>query len=278
MTGTGGGKLILAGEHAVVWGHAAVAIGVDRGTTVRLRRVTGPTRVRGGCDRRLAEALGVALPPDGFEVDVASDLPVGRGMGSSAALAVALVRARDGEPPEDELHRAALDLETVFHGNPSGLDVHMAIHGGAVRYRRGPPRETRPLAVPAQPWVVLDSGTAGDTRALVAAVAARRPDVDGLLADIGALADQVEGALHRPAALGPLLTEHHRLLARLGVSTPALNGLVAQALAAGALGAKLSGAGGGGVVVAVPDGSPEALLSRLAERGAAGFVTQAVTR
>lgn len=277
MSGFARGKLILAGEHAVVYGHPAIAMGVDRGTRVSLSHCEGPTHLPGGADPRLAAALRLALPPHGVRVDVHSDLPVGRGMGSSAALAVALLRARDGDVPPDALFDAALALETVFHGNASGLDVHIAIHGGAVRYRRGPPREA--VALPAPGWsvVVIDTGDAGDTRRMVRDVAARRPSVDGLLADIGALALAVEDALHSPAQLGPLWTRHHALLRRLGVSTPRLDAATDAAHHAGALGAKLSGAGGGGVVIAVPEGPPDALVERLRAVGHDAFVARAAT-
>ena len=96
-TGFACGKLILSGEHAVVYGYPAIAVGLDLGTTVTLEETAGATRVvRGGADERLTEALARALPPSGLAVAIASDLPIGCGMGSSAALSVALVRARAG--------------------------------------------------------------------------------------------------------------------------------------------------------------------------------------
>ena len=106
-------------------------------------------------------------------------------------------------------------------------------------------------APPPADIVVLDSGDAGDTAVLVSAVASRRPDIDPVLDRIGRLIEPAIEALDDPAALGALLTENHALLGELGVSTPALDDLVSLALEHGAHGAKLSGAGGGGVVLAL---------------------------
>lgn len=263
--GRGLGKLVLCGEHAVVYGHPAIVFAVDRSTTVELKRRPGPTCIENlAGDERVRQALRSALDPDGWGVIVRSDLPVGRGMGSSAALAVALVRARahhDGELLDaDETFRRALPVEQVFHGNPSGMDVAASVRGGLLRYRRGDPPMVEPIATP-HGWsvVVLDSGETGETAQLVAGVAARRPAVDSALERIGALAPECERHLTDPVALGALLDANHALLREIGVSTPRLDELVALARGAGAFGAKLSGAGGGGVVLALVD-DPEPVL------------------
>ena len=89
------GKVILMGEHAVVYGRRALAMAVDRGLTVRLEERPGPTQLDspGIQDSRMSAALHCVLPPTGVGVHIHSTLPIGRGMGSSAALAVALARA-----------------------------------------------------------------------------------------------------------------------------------------------------------------------------------------
>lgn len=272
-TGRGSGKLILCGEHAVVYGHPAIALAVDRGTTVVLRERPGPTGpgVSDVDDARLRAALLAVLPAEGFAVDVATDLPIGRGMGSSAALAVALVRAdaaRRGETPSfDDLFQRAFPVERVFHGDPSGVDHGVSLHGGVVRYLRAGPTFTH-LPTPSWRLVVLDSGSAGDTAAMVAAVRARGvPDV---LARIGALVSDAERHLGDPVSLGELLDENHALLQQIGVSTPALDGLVRLARAAGAFGAKLAGAGGGGVVIALVD-DPAPVLAAARGAGVTAF-------
>lgn len=267
------GKLILLGEHAVVYGHTAIAGAVGLTTTVRLSASDGPTRLGDSTvrDARLQRALALALPAEGLRVDIDSALPTGRGMGSSAAVAVALVRAAAalaGEALDAEtLFQRSLALERVFHGQPSGVDNAVVAAGGLLRFRRGPPLQIEPLAL-AHPLtvVVLDSGGPGDTAAMVAAVRARRPAVDPVIEAIGALVEQAGGLLDRPRELGAALDENHALLRRLGVSTPALDELCAMARAHGALGAKLSGSGGGGVVMALVAEGAEACLLDAARR------------
>lgn len=264
------GKLILLGEHAVVYGHRAIAVAVSLGTTVRLRPREGPTATGPGSveDPRMRAALAAALPQSGLEVRIDSELPIGRGMGSSAAFTVALLRARaalDGRIPTfEELFRDGFALERAFHGNPSGLDHTVSALGGAILYRRGeaPVR----LNMTRRELIVLDSGSAGDTAEMVAGVAARRPAVDADLAALGAIVERSLDRLNDPEALGALMTEAHAGLRRIGVSTPRLDALVQLALDNGALGAKLAGAGGGGVVVALT-AAPDPLLRAAAELG-----------
>ncbi|MCK6521597.1 mevalonate kinase [Myxococcota bacterium] len=269
------GKLILLGEHSVVVGHRAIAAAVSRGTTVRLDPIDGPTRLGESAiqDDRLMTALQAVLPAEGLEVHISTDLPVGRGMGSSAALAIALLRARaarEGRAPSfAELHRDGFVIERVFHGNPSGLDHCVVAMGGAVLYRRG--EAPTPLQMPSYAVVVLDSGVAGDTGQLVAGVASRRPGVDPALNRLGELVELALPALHDPHALGGIMNEAHGRLREIGVSTPSLDDMCALALQNGALGAKLSGAGGGGVVLALcPDGG-EGLVQAAARRKIAAF-------
>lgn len=273
-TGVGwaGGKLILCGEHAVVYGQPAIAFGVDLGTTVRLRERPGPSTLRGlPPEPLLLRAVYEVVEREGVELEVETALPVGRGMGSSASLAVALVRAwraLRGLPQASpaETFDAALPVETVFHHNPSGLDVAVAARGGVLRYVRATPPLLSPLPCPSWQVVVLDTGKAGPTGALVSGVGAQRPGIDPLLERIGALVDEAAGCLNDPPALGALLDENHALLRQIGVSTDQLDRLTALARANGAHGAKLSGAGGGGVVLALVD-DPEPLLRAAARQG-----------
>jgi mevalonate kinase len=275
-TGAAPGKVILSGEHSVVYGHPCVAAALSRGTTVRLRERAGPTRAERVplSDPRLQDALTLVLPQDGLAVEIESDLPVGRGLGSSAALAVALVRASAAWKGEtlsfEETHQRGFVIERVFHGNPSGVDHAVAALGGAVQYRMletGP--QISPLSIPRLSLVVLDSGATGNTKDLVASVAAKRPRVDGILDRMGDLTASVAAHLEAgadAATVGPLLTENHSLLRSLGVSTPALDQLVSLALQSGAHGAKLAGAGGGGVVIALVD-DPAALVEAACAAG-----------
>ena len=168
-------------------------------------------------------------------------------------------------------------MERIFHGRPSGIDHAVAALAAPVRYRKGDEGpDLSPLAMPRLQLVVLDTGLAGDTQALVQGVADRRPAVDPLLSRIGALTAELIDALaadQPPAVLGELLTENHRLLAQIGVSTPNLDRLVGFARKAGAHGAKLAGAGGGGVVLALVD-DPALLLNAAGKAGIPAFSVQ----
>ncbi len=282
-SGSGCGKLILCGEHAVVYGHPALAIGVERTTTVDLHPANGPTTVHSakGVDAQLLRAVHGVVGPAGWRVELTSDIPMGRGMGSSAALSVALVRAYakaiHTTLTAEQTHEQALAVETLFHGTPSGIDNAVAALGGLVHFRR---TDTGPvwtsLPCPALTVVVLDSGTAGNTRDLVAGVRQRHPGNNAILDAIGALTPQIQAALTDLDNLGPLLHQNHQMLDELGVSTPTLDALVGFAMSAGATGAKLAGAGGGGVVLAVTH-TPDELVTRAAHAGIDAFCTPIAT-
>ncbi|MEZ4322434.1 MAG: mevalonate kinase [Myxococcota bacterium] len=268
MKGTAGGKLILCGEHAVVHGHPAIAIPVGLHTTVEYEACDGPLEVEHELwsprdEDRLDEALAKLFPDGGARLRITSDLPVGVGLGSSAALSVAVARAMG--TPEEEVADRAMAMERVFHGDPSGLDVAVAMKGETLWFIKGKP--FRVIPSPPCAVVAVDSGTGGDTAEMVQRVKDGGLKAEEVLADIGALVHAARAVMEDPVSLGELLTENHGYLRQLGVSTPTLDQVVDLCLGAKAHGAKLSGAGGGGVVLALID-DPEPLL-RSAE--AAGF-------
>jgi mevalonate kinase len=273
--GSAPGKLILSGEHAVVYGYRAVAAAVSLRTTVTLVPRPGPSRLDDSPirDDRVWPALTTILPPDGIGVVIRSDLPVGCGMGSSAALAIATLRALaalDGrEPTFAELFERGFLPERVLHGNPSGVDHAVSALDRVVLYRREGP-EISPLDVPELRLVVADTGSPGDTAAMVAGVRARNPKAE--LRRIGAVAEMVAAHLQRGDDPGPLFSENHRLLRRIGVSTDALDRVCGAMEGAGASGAKLAGAGGGGVAIGVVTAeTEEAVLGAVRALGFRAF-------
>lgn len=279
-TGHAPAKLILTGEHSVVYGHPALAVAVDRWTSVRVRTLgpSHPTTVHSrdaASSPTLERALGTLIPSTGHAVEITTEIPIGRGMGSSASLALATVRAWMGlqgtAPDPVSIHEHVLAIERVFHGTPSGVDHGVMMRGGVVRFEKtveGP--QLSAIDTPALPLVVFDTGVAGCTRSLVAGVRERSTALAPTLEAMGQLSERIIQAIQQSAPLediGAYFSENHRLLSTLGVSTPTLDRLVALAIEHGALGAKLSGAGGGGVVIALaPDPTP---LIAAAER--AGF-------
>ena len=275
--GFAGGKVILLGEHAVVHGAPALAVGLPLGVTVTANPCTGPIRLR--IDQwNLAASAGDGSPVgsavleltrrlghSGTEVELVGEsrLPPRAGLGSSAALATAIARALraidSAELGDDELFDAVQASERVFHGNPSGLDAAVAIHGGVLRFDRA--RGAELLGIEAPSLVVAHSGAQGRTAETVAEFARRLVDRGSegqrRLARIAELAEVgVEAIVDgRLAALGEAMNACHEQLDWFGVSTDALNRICEIARAAGALGAKLTGGGGGGCAVALVDPS-----------------------
>lgn len=262
------GKIILIGEHAVVYGHRAIAAAVDLATTVTLSRTSGPTYVEDAPfeDERLDRALATVLPKDGLAVSIVSTLPVGCGLGSSAALAVATVRAlarmEGREASLGECIERGFAMERVFHGNPSGVDHTVSASGGALIYRRGAPAETLTVARPLR-LVIANTGTAGSTAEMVERVRERNPTE--LLMRVGALVEMTAARIARGEPIGEFLCEAHRMMRLMGVSTPRLDDLVRAMESAGSTGAKLAGAGGGGIVIALVDQRAEDAVRRAAE-------------
>lgn len=276
MSGRGraGAKVILLGEHAVVYGRPAVAAGLPLEVAVWAERGDGP-RVAGHDDPRgpaLVEAAARALgmEPSAWVITIASDVPVGRGLGSSAALAVATLRAladAAGRPLADD---AALRLgrlvERVFHGTPSGIDPAAAALGRCIRFVAGEPPvvEPVPVAIPV-PLVIAFDDTPRDTAKAVGALRTRHdadpPRYEALFDAVAEVVAAGVTALREGdlARLGRCLDENQALLVALGVSSPVLDERVRVARAAGALGAKLTGGGAGGAIIALaPDAAPVA--------------------
>jgi mevalonate kinase len=284
-TGFGHGKLILLGEHAVVFGAPALAAGIPRGVRATSRPGSGRIAVPawgvearagdgsqiGSAGARLLGTLG-ALDRD-FTVD--ADIPSRAGLGSSSALAVALARAAGAEGAR--LVEAVAEAESVFHGSPSGIDAAAAIHGGVGRFRKG--EGWQPVAVQRKFKVCVGlSGKPRDTRTQVEAVGrlcARTPSARRLVDVLGEVTEAGIAALAAGDidTLGRLFDLAHGLLAGLRVSSPELDTLVHAARAAGAIGAKLTGAGGGGAVIAIAPSHTRDVLARWSELGFQGFET-----
>lgn len=273
------GKVILLGEHVVVHGQPAIVAGLDRG--VRVEIVPGCDAVHE--DARVAEALRLAarllgIAPDGLGLKIDGDLPIGMGLGSSAALAVAMLRALATaaglEPGQDALAAHAHEIERLFHGTPSGVDSTAAAYGGLLWFEAGPPPRHERLRVPGGlPLVVVLSRTVHATSHTVGSLrerAAASPEVyRPVFAAVGELVRAARHALEagERKRLGELMTMNHGLLRACGVSTPELDAIVDAALGAGARGAKLTGAGGGGAVIALPSGDAAPLAEALASAG-----------
>jgi|CZKU01.1.fsa_nt_gi mevalonate kinase len=296
------GKAILLGEHAVVYGIPAIAVGIDRGARAHATPgERGPSRllVRGWNivvredqpDHDLARAFRALLEvargdcsaqgvTDPHAVEVEASLPPGGGLGCSAAIGVAIARALSPLASPEAIQERAMAWEQVFHGNPSGVDAAVAARGGCVVFRRGeviePVRVRGPLEL-----CIGNTGVASSTKTMVEGLArlrTRRPDmVDNSFEAVRSLVQNARLAIEAgdQVALGRLMDLNQMLLAGLFVSTPEIERMCALARGAGALGAKLTGAGGGGCVVAlVPSHTVgDAVLEAWKAEGLEGFAT-----
>ena len=205
-------------------------------------------------------ARRVALP--GLRACWDSELPVGAGLGSGAAAAAALVAAAAelaGEPlAPPVVAELAARADVIAHGGvASGLDAGASAFGGVIRYAVDGGARPVGLGAP-MTLVVAHTGVAADTASVNAGLRARLVEQPGLarhLVAIGALVGPAADAVERGDldALGRAMLLDQLALARIGVSCPEIDLLVEHALAAGALGAKLSGSGGGGIVIALVD-------------------------
>lgn len=281
LTSTAPGKIILCGEHAVVYGRPAIAAPVwqtvatatledapsGSGLTLHAPDVGLRFTLRDAPDdqplahvtRLVLARAGLDSEPD-WTITLRSDIPIAGGLGSGAALSTALVRVvleRVGlSPAPGEVSDLVYASERFYHGTPSGIDNTVIAWGQPIWFVRGEP----PVAfTPRTPFTLLiaDSGirsptieTVGDVRRAWQADPAR---YEQRFDAIAALVRDARSAIEAGALddLGHALDANHELLVQLGVSAPALDHLVQAARAAGALGAKLSGGGRGGNVIAL---------------------------
>ncbi len=296
VTASAPGKVYLFGEHAVVYGEPAVPVAVERRARVTVEErdddrvrveaedlsVEGlvveyegdlagateaatPERRAEAATRYVGEAIAQARdaadrPEAGLDVRVESDIPLGAGLGSSAAVSVATVaagvRALGTDLDRPEVADRAYRVEhTVQSGGASRSDTFCSTMGGAVRVEGD---DCTALSTPDLPFVVGFDGGGGDTGELVAGVRELRDRYEFAADTVHAIGDLVRrGVVALEAGdhgeLGRLMDVDHGLLSALGVSARSLDAMVWAAREAGAHGAKLTGAGGGGCVVALDD-------------------------
>jgi mevalonate kinase len=257
------GKVLLLGEHAVVYGHPALAAAIPRFVTVRVEpaaqpRIELPSGVQTPFQvvEAAAQMARQAGFTGGFVARVQTEIPLGSGLGSSAAFGVALARAFKPGCDAAEAARLAMFVETVLHGAPSGVDPAACARGGIIFFVRGELPHIEPVRGSA--WLVVAlTGIARGTHSTVMPLSERRAQqpsrIDPMLARLGELTRLGRGELERGdlARLGTRMDEAHAILRELGVSCPELDTLVGALKASGALGAKLTGAGGGGAAIAL---------------------------
>lgn len=298
VKGSAPGKIILFGEHAVVYGQPALAVPVtDVCTYVTI------TRNKAGSGLRfqapvVGDAFSLASRPNSALTRMArltlshirrpepdaiatieSTIPVAAGLGSGAAVSAALGRALAqfyGQDISDSVLSALVfEIEKLHHGTPSGIDNTVICHAKPVYFIRESEPEVLPVAREFH-LLIGDTGVASATKTTVADVRERRIKqphrFDAIFASIGDIVRSARAAIEAGdiSLLGPLMRDNQELLAEMGVSSPELDRLIDAAIAAGADGAKLSGGGGGGNMIAVAE--PELVEDIRAALSTAGAV------
>lgn len=305
------GKIILLGEHAVVHGRPAIAVPV---TQVQAKAIiqANPSAERGSI-QILAPAIGleaeyhtlgeqqpiratIHLTLQALQVThvpactlhISSTIPVASGLGSGAAVAVAVIRVLSSflgkQLSDQQVSSIAFEIEKIHHGTPSGIDNSVVTFNKPIYFLRGQPIEM--LRVP-RPFtlVIGNTGIASPTSLTVSDVLLAWKEnpqrVDTIFDEITYNTQQARTRIETgdPDSIGPLLSRNHQLLSELGVSSNELDCLVQAALKAGALGAKLSGGGRGGNMIALvsPD-KARPVIQALMQAGAESTLSTVVSQ
>ncbi|MFV2016353.1 MAG: mevalonate kinase [Candidatus Heimdallarchaeota archaeon] len=299
--GSAPGKVIISGEHSVVYGYPAIAVALgirckaissygDSGILINsvglnencrylikdIAQLEEGNSVHNGFDGialAIIKTLNQIEKEIRIEIQIQSDIPISAGLGSSAAVAVSSIASvldlYNSALPKDMISSIAFESEKITHGNPSGIDNSIATFGGILKFQSGQIeqkglRHTIPL-------VIGNTKIPRDTKILVAGVLDLKNNhpsiIDPILQTMGDLAEQTEGLIETKDLenLGKVLNINQGLLDSIGVGHNVLSDYIWKARAAGALGAKLTGAGGGGCMIALAEDmhSRDVIVSKL---------------
>ena len=308
FTATAPGKFILFGEHAVVYGEPALAFPIS---TVQARAYVNAS-IKGNPGEIYIEAPDISLfaPVLDLDVDhplraavvavlgekglgdipackirVSSTIPPASGLGSGAAVSVAIIRAFSaflGQRLSDEqVSHLTYQVEKIHHGTPSGIDNTVITYKKPIYYQKGEPFQFLSIG---SPFFILiaNSGIPGRTLEAVQRVHQNwindRERYDSVFKSIGVISKKAKQLINTgsPVELGPLMDENHSLLQELEVSSPELDRLINAAREGGALGAKLSGGGLGGNIIALVDEGVDQVKEALNSAGAVNTIISTI--
>jgi len=304
-TGSGKGKTILFGEHFVVYGLPALAAGIASETQAIITRVRSfgwklvdnrpamPGYKEKKYDEQKASIdnmlkhLNIDTTKTGFQIDLGGDLVCASGIGASAASCVAIARALNEEYSlgldDDQINETAYIGEMGYHGTPSGLDNTASTFGGLIWFERdltgGPPKFEKLKLGRAANLVIASTGLTASTKVVVGDVRRKKEEDPEWFESISEQYVQLVNDA-REALLdldfdkvGELMNKNHALLQQLTVSCQELDNLVEIARENGAIGAKMTGTGRGGNMIALaPDESTMRKIAEALERGGAAGV------
>ena len=297
-TASAPGKIILFGEHAVVYDRPALAIPVTQvhadveildsaraGIWIHAPDVNLHAELNTlPSDHPLASVIHNFLflfrvtPFPNLEIEISSTIPVASGLGSGAAVTVALTRALSAflaHPlPDEEINAFAYEIEKLHHGTPSGIDNTVVAYAKPVYFIKGRAIETFKVSAPFT-IVIGDTGISAPTKESVGDVRklweADKTKWENIFDKVGKIAEEARKNIEsgKWELLGELMNQNHALLQEMTVSSPELDRLVSAARSAGALGAKLSGGGRGGNMIAlVNDNLAGSVARSMLEAGA----------
>ena len=281
--GIGFGKAILLNEHFVVYGVPAIVSAIGKYTVAKLNPIDTPgwtiTDDRKATPKykedkidqqkdsidRILKKMGIDLSKNGIEILLNGTLYCASGIGASAASCVAIARALSEHfnlnMSDDEINDVAYEGEKGYHGSPSGIDNTASTFGGLIWFEKGENKIMDKISIPAPIEIVMgNTGKVADTAAAVAGVRERREKNPEKYKEIFDRAENI-AYLARNALknedhneLGKLMNENHKLLQQIEVSSKELDFLVKLARDQGAIGAKLTGGGLGGSIIALTPG------------------------
>ena len=298
------GKAILFGEHAVVYGKPAIAMAISKRACVDVLDCSSANNInvnirdlgikgcidfdsgaimsdspRKGILKYILESIKKVHDGSGIDINIDVNMPIGGGLGSSAAVTVATIAAvstyNEIDLKKEEIAKYAHEVELAVQKSASPLDTTISTYGGLI-YLETNAEDIVQLDIDYDiPVVIGYTDTRGDTGKLVEAVRIRRdiyPDIiDPVIDSIELITEEAREAILNDdkKRIGELMNINHGLLDALGVNTKELSNMVYTARNAGACGSKITGAGGGGSIIAYcPDGAGE-VISAINEKESA---------
>jgi mevalonate kinase len=302
------GKAILFGEHAVVFGKPAIAFAVDKRATISIKKGNninntnnatfespilnlkaeldldeGNIKLSKGNSGIVKYVLEAVLKRhDGSPIDIILDMemPIGAGLGSSAAVTVATLAALDNYHERDisvsKIAKMAHEIEIKVQGSASPLDTTISAFGGIIYLSEN--SEVIPLKSDLEDSIVIGyTSSRGNTGEMVAGVKKRRdsnPEImDPVIDSMGKITKEAKSLLNlehlsneNMESLGELMNINHGLLDAIGVNTLELSNMVYIARKSGAIGSKITGAGGGGSIIALCNGNGNQVIDELRKK------------
>lgn len=306
-SGYGFGKTIVFGEHFVVYGLPAIASAITSKTTAEVKRIEGAgyrlidnrpetpgykenkKEQQADSISRIFQFLGINPKETPVEIKLAGELVAASGVGASAASCAAIARALNEEfslgLSDEQINKAAYEGEKGYHGTPSGIDNTAAVYGGLILFKKsleGGKNTIERIKIEPVEIVLGNTGITSNTTEVVADVRRKKEEnpkeFGKIFKDYERIANEALEAFkeNNIKRIGELMNENHELLQKIGVSCKELEELVKIARENGALGAKLTGTGRGGLMQALTPGKElqEKVARAIEETGKSAFRTR----